>query len=326
MRDVKGWALPEAPLRAAIPLIRNRPMSKLLISYRRADTAAIAGRIRDRLALHFGEDRIFMDIDAIPIGVDFRTHLGRAVESADAVLVLIGDDWAGVRPDGSTRIKEDQDPIRMEVESALQMKRLVIPVLIDRAVMPAERDLPPGMSAFAFINAAHVDSGRDFNAHMERLIRALENSIGPAKAALAAKPSEALPVAGPKSAYRSRAILITSVLVLVMAALIAGLGNLGGGDGAATPAASGHRDKIKASCIAHPSPGLDCECFSAQLASVLTPPQQMVLLAAMEDGSTPASIQKAMDANGVTDPNFQPMLLGAVTQAASVCMKQSAAQ
>src|SRR5215212_9966245 len=55
------------------PNIRRR-MAHIIISYRRADSDAIAGRIRDKLATHFGEDSVFMDIDSIPFGIDFREH------------------------------------------------------------------------------------------------------------------------------------------------------------------------------------------------------------------------------------------------------------
>ena len=50
-------------------------MAKIVISYRRSDSAAIAGRIRDRLAAQYGDQSIFMDIENIPFGEDFRTHI-----------------------------------------------------------------------------------------------------------------------------------------------------------------------------------------------------------------------------------------------------------
>jgi hypothetical protein len=52
---------------------------KIAISYRRADTDVMVGRIRDRLALRYGEDAVFMDIDDIPYGKDFRAHIHGAV-------------------------------------------------------------------------------------------------------------------------------------------------------------------------------------------------------------------------------------------------------
>jgi len=39
--------------------------AKVFINYRREDTAPYAGRLYDRLAEHFGEDQVFIDIDQI---------------------------------------------------------------------------------------------------------------------------------------------------------------------------------------------------------------------------------------------------------------------
>ena len=51
--------------------------AKLFINYRREDTAPYAGRLYDRLAAHFGEDRVFIDIDQIEPGEDcFMTTRG----------------------------------------------------------------------------------------------------------------------------------------------------------------------------------------------------------------------------------------------------------
>ena len=47
-------------------------MSKIFISYRREDSAYIAEAIYDALALHFGEDNVFKDVNSIKAGVDFR--------------------------------------------------------------------------------------------------------------------------------------------------------------------------------------------------------------------------------------------------------------
>jgi hypothetical protein len=70
-------------------------MSKIVISYRRADSEAMAGRIRDRLANEFGEDSVFMDIDSIPIGVNFRDYIAEALKDTDILLVIIGQRWLG---------------------------------------------------------------------------------------------------------------------------------------------------------------------------------------------------------------------------------------
>lgn len=53
-------------------------MSKILISYRREDSADVTGRIYDRLIQAF-QNAVFRDVDSIPFGVDFRRHLDAQV-------------------------------------------------------------------------------------------------------------------------------------------------------------------------------------------------------------------------------------------------------
>jgi hypothetical protein len=152
-------------------------MPKILISYRRADSSAIAGRIADRLSNHYGEDSVFMDVDSIPIGIDFRTHIDETLQQADVVLAVIGRNWLG-QDAGAVRMNEKTDAVRVEVETALRNKIRIIPVLVDGAKMPASSELPLEFGDFAFLNAAEVATGRDFRSHMDRLIGAIDGSTG----------------------------------------------------------------------------------------------------------------------------------------------------
>ena len=68
-------------------------MSKILISYRREDSADVTGRIYDRLVQQFGQEAVFKDVDSIPFGVDFRIHLDAQVAKCEVFLAVIGQDW-----------------------------------------------------------------------------------------------------------------------------------------------------------------------------------------------------------------------------------------
>ena len=148
-------------------------MPKIFISYRRDDSIVFAGRICDRLAAHFGKDSVFMDVDSIPFGVDFRQHLTDAVSGCDVFLALIGEAWLTVNQNGQCRLDDPRDFVRIEIEAALARGISVIPVLLGKATMPREEELPSGMAALAYRNAANIDAGRDFHSHMDRLIRGL---------------------------------------------------------------------------------------------------------------------------------------------------------
>jgi PQQ-dependent catabolism-associated CXXCW motif protein len=149
-------------------------MPKIIISYRRADSDAITGRIRDRLAKHYGDNSIFMDIDSVPLGTDFRKHIKDALLQNEILIAVIGPKWVGATGAGDARIKNESDPVRIEVETALQRGIPTIPVLVNGAGMPRQDELPDSLKDFCFYNAAEVETGRDFHSHMDRLIRSID--------------------------------------------------------------------------------------------------------------------------------------------------------
>jgi hypothetical protein len=95
----------------------------------------------------------------------------------DALIAVIGPKWIGDRPGGRARIWDEDDWVRLEIESALRMPIPVIPVLIDRTPMPRPDQLPESLHPLVFLQAAQMDTQRDFNTHIERLIRRLDELV-----------------------------------------------------------------------------------------------------------------------------------------------------
>ena len=152
-------------------------MPTITISYRRDDSEAITGRIYDRLVSHYGREAVFRDVDSIPPGVDFRKHIHGILQNTDIMLVIIGRRWMGSSRAGNARINDEDDPVRIEVESAIQQGMDVIPVLVSRAKMPAVSRLPQTLKDFPALNAVRVDSGQDFDFHTDRLLQALDRKL-----------------------------------------------------------------------------------------------------------------------------------------------------
>jgi nudix-type nucleoside diphosphatase (YffH/AdpP family) len=148
-------------------------MPKIAISYRRTDSD-VTGRIFDRLVQRYGRNSIFRDIDDIPFGIDFRKVVNDALQGTDALIAIVGPNWRGARTFGAARINEANDPVRIEVEAAIQRDIPLIPVLIGGAVMPKPTELPNTLRDFAFRNAANVDSGRNFETDVERLMSSMD--------------------------------------------------------------------------------------------------------------------------------------------------------
>jgi hypothetical protein len=95
-------------------------MPRITISYRRTDSAAMTGRIFDRLTQHFGADSVFMDIDTIPFGVDFRHFINDALKTTDFMLVVIGPQWLG---DGVNRFASARRAAAGHIDLALAHRR-----------------------------------------------------------------------------------------------------------------------------------------------------------------------------------------------------------
>jgi len=145
-------------------------MADICISYRRADSQAITGRIFDRLIAHYGKDSVFIDIDNIPAGTDFRQYLSKTLLKATVLLAVVGPKWLGAGKGGPDRIHDESDPVRVEVETAFRSGLSIIPVLIGSRKMPTATQVPESLKEFVYLNAVTVDPGVDFDHHMQRLI------------------------------------------------------------------------------------------------------------------------------------------------------------
>lgn len=154
-----------------------------MIVYRRANSAALAGRIYDRLSAHYGKGSVFLDIYSIPLATHWFNRVKQASLRGRIVVALIGRRWVGKLANGSLRIKQEGDPVRLEIETALQAHVPIFPVLIDGAEMPSESELPSSLRSFSAINAALIGSGRDFDADMARLLRAIDRRLAEARVA-----------------------------------------------------------------------------------------------------------------------------------------------
>jgi hypothetical protein len=75
-------------------------MSTVFISYRRENTAGEARALFNDLAERLGNKSVFMDVDSIALGRDFRTVLQETTASCDLMLVLIGRNWAEAKDEG----------------------------------------------------------------------------------------------------------------------------------------------------------------------------------------------------------------------------------
>jgi hypothetical protein len=145
-------------------------MKNIFVSYRRSESSDVTGRIYDQMKARFGEDRLFKDVDSIPLGKDFRTAISEAVGRCDVLLAVIGKDWLKVASDsGARRLDDPNDYVHIEIATALSRGIPVIPVLVENSVLPRSVDLPESLKELAFRNATVVRADPDFHPDMDRL-------------------------------------------------------------------------------------------------------------------------------------------------------------
>ncbi|MCU0939465.1 MAG: TIR domain-containing protein [Burkholderiaceae bacterium] len=105
----------------------------------------------------FGRDQVYRDVDSGQPGEDFVATIGRKVRDCDALLALIGPDWLRAVDDtGGWRLAMDDDPVRVEIATALERGTRAIPVLLEGAKMPRAGDLPSSLVRLAQRNAAEI--------------------------------------------------------------------------------------------------------------------------------------------------------------------------
>jgi hypothetical protein len=150
---------------------------KIFINYRRGDDPGHTGRLFDRLQDVFPVEQLFLDVDNIAPGMDFVRVLNERIADCDIVLAVIGKGWLDARDaTGARRLDDPDDFVRIEIASALDQGKRVIPVLVGGAPMPSPEDLPEALRALSRRNAVRLSHER-FRADTQGLVKALHESL-----------------------------------------------------------------------------------------------------------------------------------------------------
>lgn len=145
----------------------------IFISYRRNDCAGYAGRLEDALERIYGKGSVFRDVHDIAAGDDFKAVIETYLQGVRASLVLIGPQWFGTRPDGSRRIDEPNDFVRLEVLTAVTRTAKVVPILLEGATMPQREHLPEALRALADKQALTLEE-TSWDSDLQRLVSSLD--------------------------------------------------------------------------------------------------------------------------------------------------------
>jgi sulfatase modifying factor 1 len=179
---------------------------KIFISYRRSETAWAARALFERLRREF-DDRVFIDIEGLSLGIDYTNVIDAHLEGCEVMLAVIGPDWlqeiqrraaaggtAGSGDGDGDDDGEEPDWVRVELSRALVRGIPVVPVLIEGALLPPKRELFPDLKGLRDRNGLELHA-RFFDDQTGRLVREIAKIINPQPAATASNTSA--PIAKP---------------------------------------------------------------------------------------------------------------------------------
>ena len=155
------------------------PLQRIFICYRREDTQDAAGRLHDRSPLPTASERVFMDIDSVPLGIDFVDHV---TEQICRVRRRDRHDRPPMARDQRQERHADDSTlrtilVRAEIAAALQQKIPVIPVLVQDAEMPPPTTCPT--TSVPRPTQWHRSQRHRWRAGVERLIKELDRVMKP---------------------------------------------------------------------------------------------------------------------------------------------------
>jgi cell division septation protein DedD len=197
----------------------------IFIGYRRGDGAGWAGRLHADLRARLGRDsEIFMDVDGIPPGEDFRVYIDRAIGQCDAFVAMIGPNWLDARDaQGRRRLDDPGDFVRLEIAAALDRNIRVIPVLVGGARLPTAEELPEPLDRLVNRHAISLDN-ETWELGVSRIVGSFGEPTDPLLPRLtrSTRRLDSGRRAGPRPRpYRIIGIVLILVVVLI---LVAGFG------------------------------------------------------------------------------------------------------
>lgn len=152
---------------------------RIFISYRRDSDLHSTERLFDRLITDFGRDNLFMDIaeGSIKPGDNFAERLREKIGSCEVLLAVIGRGWLDAKDHrGNRRLDSPSDFVRVEIVSALEQGKRVIPVLVDNTFIPHSDLLPDPLKKLIEGQAVRL-TNENFRLDCDRFMRQLHEFV-----------------------------------------------------------------------------------------------------------------------------------------------------
>lgn len=135
-------------------------MHAIFISYRQDGSRGWAAYLHELLQRAFGSNQIFLDNEDLRSG-DWQQQLDAALARCQTFVLIIGPQWLqSAGADRQPRLLHPADVHRGEIETVLAREGVtVIPLLVDGARMPEQRELPASIARLAVCQALDLPGG-----------------------------------------------------------------------------------------------------------------------------------------------------------------------
>jgi hypothetical protein len=135
------------PLSSLVDPIPAPAKQRIVISFRKNDERALAGRLQDTLGMDFGDGNVLEGVEKlIKPGDDFLDAIQDGIKASNALVVVIGAHW-----NDEAWLSNAHDYDRIAIETAIRERKKLIPILVNGATLPAE--LPEELKSLARRNA-----------------------------------------------------------------------------------------------------------------------------------------------------------------------------
>lgn len=137
----------------------------IFISYQRSDDSVVPKLVRDALTSKIRRRAAaFLDIDSIPPGFDFVDVIRDALDRCTTVLAMIGPHW------NPSRLTNPDDYVRLELLTARELGKLIVPVPHSGAVMPTAAQLPADLEFLLRLNYFRLGDSSALENDIKRLV------------------------------------------------------------------------------------------------------------------------------------------------------------
>lgn len=177
---------------------------QIFISYRTDDTRHFVSRLRATFAKELPSDLTFFDKDSLDVGVPFRDAITDAITGSAVVVVVIASEWFAEH--NKRRLWAPDDPVRMEIETALRSGRKVLPLLVDDVRLPRTEELPPSLQRLFEHHSIRIRS-ETYDDDADRLVRVIDGLVAQASPDRQVDTGKSFPDSGESSSTYSNLVI-----------------------------------------------------------------------------------------------------------------------